>query len=234
MEFFTSILEFFREQEAIIYGAGLLILVLVLLKIFEQSWLFYRQALYKASIEWALLEIIVPREVMRTPRAMEQFFLNLHGLRNAPGDLLEKYIDGEVTQWWSLEMISYGGEIHFYIRTPKRHQKMVAAGIYAQYPNAEVIEVIDYAADIPERTSGYYEQGLNMFGSEILLRKEDYYPITIYEVFEKDKTELSIDPISALLEVLANIRKEERVYIQILIRPRGADWNEEADRKSVV
>lgn len=233
IEPFSPILGFLQTNSAIFQWLGILILLVVLTKLFEQTWLFYRQSLFKNAIEWALLEIKIPREVMRTPRAMEQFFMNLYALRNVPGNFAEKYIDGEVTLWWSLEIVSFGGEIHFYIRTPKKHKKMTEAGLYAQYPNAEVIEINkEYLDLLPKQTKEIYQKGYDIFGSEFILRQPDFYPITTYERFELSKEEMSIDPLSALLEVLANIHKEETVFIQILIRPAGPEW-QEAGKKFV-
>src|SRR3989338_10054761 len=168
----------------ILQWAITLVVLIALFIIFRQAWLFSRTSLYKNAIEWTLLEIKIPREVQQTPKAMEQFFMNLHGLRNAPVNFLEKYIDGEVTLWWSLEIVSFGGEVHFYIRTPSKYKKMTAAGIYAQYPNAEVVEVPDYLNDMPKTTIDIYKQGNNFFGGEFVLTKEDFYPITTYKEFE--------------------------------------------------
>lgn len=207
-----------------------LALLLALFDIFKQTWLFYKQSLFKKEIEWTLLEIQIPREVQKTPRAMEQFFMALHGLRNAAGDFLEKYIEGEVTLWWSLEMASFGGEIHFYIRTPKKHRKMTEAALYAQYSNVELVEVEDYLNQIPNETKEIYKNADNIFGGEFILRKEDVYPITTYERFEADKETMALDPISALLEALAHIHKEEKVFLQIIIRPAGTGWQEEAKK----
>ena len=41
--------------------------------------------------------------------------------------------------------------------------------------------------EIPSETKGIYEKGGNIFGGEFVLRKEDVYPITLYEKFEIDK-----------------------------------------------
>lgn len=210
--------------------AIVLALLLALFDIFKQAWLFYKRLLFKEAIKWTLLEIRIPREVTKTPRAMEQFFVAIHGLRNAAGDFLEKYIDGEVTLWWSLEMVSFGGEIHFYIRTPENRRKMIEAAFYAQYSNVELIEIEDYLEQIPKETKGIYQNGENIFGGEFILRKEDVYPITTYEKFEADKETMALDPISALLEALAHIHKEEKVFLQILIRPAGSGWQEEAKK----
>ncbi|MEE8131567.1 MAG: hypothetical protein V3T98_00760 [Candidatus Paceibacterota bacterium] len=230
LDSFSPLLEFIRANLAIFQWLGIFVLLLIIAKLFEQTWLFHRQVRYKNAIDWILLEIRIPREVQKTPMAMEQFFMNLHGLRNAPNNLLEKYVDGEVTMWWSLEMASFGGEIHFYIRTPKKHKKMVEAGLYAQYPYIEVFEVKDYMDEFPKNTGEIYQKGNNVFGSEFVLVKNDVYPITTYEYFEKTKEELAIDPISAFLEALSNIHKEEIVFVQFLIRPVGPEWHEAGRR----
>ncbi len=226
----SPIFKFLQVNSAIFQWLEIFVLLIFLLKIFEQTWLFYKQSIFKQGIEWVLLEIKIPREVLRTPLAMEQFFMNVHGLRNAAGNLLEKYVDGEVTLWWSLEMVSFGGEIHFYIRTPKKHKKMIEAGLYAQYPYTEMSEVKDYMDEFPKETREIYQKGNNIFGGELILKKADIYPITTYERFELSKDEMAIDPISALLEVLSNIHKEEKFYLQILIRPLGSEWQEEGKK----
>ncbi len=226
LDFFPIILEFFKVNFIIFQWLGIFILLIILIKAFKATLLFYNQSVFKQGIEWTFLEIKIPREVQRTPMAMEQFFVNIHALKNAPGNFFEKYIDGEVPMWWSLEITSFGGEVHFYIRTPKKHKKIVESGLYAQYPYIEISEVRDYMDAFPKETSEIYQKGGDIFGGEFILTKDDFYPITTYEYFEKVKGELAFDPISTLLEVLSNIGKEETVFIQILIRPVGSEWHQ--------
>lgn len=215
---------FFIVLVSIILG---IFLVFLLFKTARETWLFYKRSQFKADIDWILLEIRVPREVLKTPRAMEQFLLNVHGLRNAPGDPLETYWEGEVTLWWSLEIVSFGGEVHLYIRTPKKYKKMIEAAMYAQYPTVEMEEIKDYMDDFPKTTAEVYQKGYSIFGGEFMLRKNFIYPITTYESFELSKEELAMDPISAFFEVLSNIQKEEMVFLQFLIRPAGNEWQED-------
>ncbi|MEK7553232.1 MAG: hypothetical protein AAB504_00880 [Patescibacteria group bacterium] len=218
---------------SVVITVVLLALAIALFKIFEQVWLFYKQSLYKKAIKWTVLELRIPREVLKTPKAMEQFFINLHSLKNEPGNFLEKYTDGEVTLWWSLEIASLGGKIHFYIRTPKKHRKMFEAGMHAQYPNIEIIETEDYLNKLPSSTKEFYESNENIFGSEFNLGKKDFYPIITYDHFFNqpakldDQKQVIVDPLSALIEVLAGIHKEENVFIQILIAPLNDDWKNE-------
>ncbi|MEK7143743.1 MAG: hypothetical protein AAB820_00215, partial [Patescibacteria group bacterium] len=42
---------------------AIFIIAVVLVNIFKQTWLFYKQAAFKNSIEWVLLEIKIPRQV---------------------------------------------------------------------------------------------------------------------------------------------------------------------------
>lgn len=213
--------------------ALLLVLLVFFVKLFEQMWLFWRQSLFKKDIKWTIYEIIVPREVMKTPKAMEQFFHSVYAIRNAPGDLVEKYIDGEITLWWSFEIISRGGQLHFFMVSPKKHANMVKASLYAQYPTVELVETEDYIKDIPENTTDFYRKKYNIFGTEYVLGREDVYPITTYEQFEVTKDELAVDPMAALLEIMANIHREENFYLQILARPANPFTSTEAGRKMV-
>src|SRR3990167_5958701 len=85
---------------------------LLLLPIAKGLWREYRVMRYKRRISWATLEILMPREVRKSPKAMEQMLAQIYSLRNAPSDMLERYWDGEVTLWFSLEITSFGGDIH--------------------------------------------------------------------------------------------------------------------------
>lgn len=204
-------------------------MVFFLARLFRQMWLFYKQSLFIEETEWSFLELKIPRGIQKTPLAMEQFFINLHGMRNCAGDFYEKYVEGQITLWWSLEIASFGGKIHFYLRTPKRHRNLVEAAMYAQYPGVEITEVDDYLKKFPEKTIDIYESNENIFGNELILDKEDFYPIKTYKSFELTKEEMAIDPVSALIEVLGGLHKDENCFVQILIEPASNDWKKEAE-----
>lgn len=214
---------------SVLFWAILSALALALFNILEQALLFYRQSLFKKEIEWTILEMKIPREVLQTPRSMEQFFINLYTLKNEASDIQEKYVEGEVPLWWSFEIASFGGKVHFYIRTPKKHRKMIEAALYAQYSGIEIIEASDYIKQIPVTTKEIYESNENIFSSEFVLDKENFYPIKTYEHFELSKEELALDPVSALVESLAGVHKEENIFIQILAVPANEDWKKEGE-----
>ena len=179
----------------------------------------WRQQVFKAAVTWAILEIKLPREAKKSPKAMEHILMNIWALRNSPGNLREWYWDGEATLWYSLEMVSYSGDIHFYVRTPARYTNIVKSLFYGQYPDCEVLEVQDYIDRLPRTVPGIYESGYDIFGMEMFLGRNNAYPIRTYEFFESDEETQNLDPIAPILETLSKIKQDEIVMVQIVARP---------------
>lgn len=201
----------------------------ILWPLFESTWLFWRQELFKHEMKFVLLELRLPREIKRTPKAMEQVFTAIHSLRNSPGDLQEKWWEGEVTRWYSFEMASLGGEVHFYVRTYVKQKELVEAAFFSYYPDVEVVEVEDYINKMPSDVNDMFDSGYELWGTELLLEKPDAYPIKTYLDFEAIDEEKQFDPISTFLEILGKVKKEEMVGIQIVIAPTDEHWREEGE-----
>lgn len=187
--------------------------------IFVAIWKAWRQNLFKSAVVWSILEVKIPRESKRSPKAMEHILSNIWALRNSPGNLREWYWDGEVTLWYSFEIVSFGGEIHFYLRTPSRYVNIIKANFFGHYPDCEVEEVDDYIDRFPSTVPGLYEMGYEIFGLEMLLAKNNAYPIRTYEFHESDEESQNIDPLAGLLEVLSKIGSDEVVMMQLVSRP---------------
>lgn len=199
-----------------------LILFVVLSLIAPSLWLSYVQTYYKKSNAYTLVELHLPREVKRSPRAMEQVFTAIHGIKNSPANFEEKWWQGEVPLWFSCEIVSFGGELHFYMHIPAKHRNMIEAALYAHYPDIEVSEVAeDYIHRMPATWAEVERAGYNIFGNELILdrKKNDYYPIRTYEDFEEQVEEKQLDPIAAVLETLVKIKPQEHLWLQIIIRP---------------
>jgi len=206
----------------------------ILFLLARSLWLAYIREYYKRAIKWAMWELRLPREVLRSPRAMEQVFMSFHALRNAPGNIKEMWWDGEVAMWFSCELTSFGGELHFYLRAPERHRAIVEAALYAQYPDVELIEVNpedDYIYRLPPTWAETRAQGYNLFGSELILAERDVYPIRTYVDFEENEEERQLDPIATILETLSKVKPREHVWIQILITPRDNSWKKEGEEE---
>jgi hypothetical protein len=202
-------------------------LFLIIVPLFESSWLAWRQKSFEHDLKWVILEIFVPRETKKSPLAMEQVLMALHGLRNVAGNFEESYRYGEVTRWFCLEMVSFGGEIHFYIRFYYKQRPLVEAAFFSYYPDLELVEVDDYVSRFPINMQEAYRQGYDIWGTEMLQARDAAYPIKTYRDFESPDEDKQFDPISIFLEVLGKVKKEELVGIQILIAPGDDNWSHE-------
>ena len=194
---------------------------MVCILIIRKIWLekLEKEALH--AMDWVMLEIKVPRDVFKTPQAME---IILSGLEQGTpdDDWFKKWWKGEfVAAFSSLEIVSIEGNIYFFIRTQKKHKETLKALIYSQYPNAEVNEVDDYTRYVPEWKPG---NGWVLDVAEFHLAKDDPIPIKTYVDYGLDNKSLSldeeqkIDPITPLIEVLGSLRKNEQAWIQIVVR----------------
>jgi len=150
-------------------------------------WLHYVRANFISGIEWTLLEIVPPRDVLRSPKAMELFITNALYHWSIKGGL-ETYWQGAVWFWFSLELVSIDGQVHFYIRTPSRVKGLIETQMYAQFPQAQIKVVEDYTLAVDKITP---DSVWNLWGCEFKLERPDVFPIKTYIDFglEKDPKE---------------------------------------------
>ena len=188
----------------------------VLAIIFARTWIYYVRIKYNASLDRTLLEIKLPKEIHKSPVAMEIVLNVLH--QGSEGSWYDQWIKGRVRNWSSLEMVSINGKIHFFIWIESKFRQNLEAQIYAQYPTVEIYEAEDYTQKV---NFGQEGSGWSMFGSEFTLTKKDPYPIKTYVDYGLDKDpkeEFKIDPITSVLEFLASIENNEQIWIQIGVR----------------
>lgn len=197
---------------------------ILLVSLTHSAWFFWRKSLYKEGTEFILLEIKIPREILKNPKAMEQVLTAIHSLRNVQGTLAEKWWDGEITRWYSLEVVTFGGETHLYVRVYKKQKSLMEAAFLSYYPDLELVEVEDYAQRFPQDTEEMDEQGYDAWGSEVILAREAAYPIKTYEEFESPDENKQYDTMSSFLELFSSIKREEIIGFQILIAPADLDW----------
>jgi hypothetical protein len=163
------------------------------------------------------LRITLPEEVFKSPEAMEFVISQIHNTNN-PDNLMQTYIDGKRPLPYSFELVSIGGDVRFYVNVPKKKIKaLFEANLYAQYPNIEVTEELDYTAEIPMGTTDW-EWMVFHLGK----KKDQEFPIKTYIDYGLDrlpKEEEKVDPMTPMLEALASMGPDERVWIQIISRP---------------
>jgi len=171
------------------------------------------------KIKPILLEIRIPKEIVKPIRAMETVLMSIWQVFYQPPDWWEKWIDGQFQLSFALEIVSIDGDPHFYIRIPDRFRDPIETAIYAQYPEVEIVEAEDYAKKVPQDIPN---KKWNMWGTDYKLIKEDAYPIKTYSEFETEretKEEKRIDPLAILLEAMAKIKKGEQLWVQIIAKP---------------
>lgn len=189
---------------------------LLLLNVAFNGWLDYIRRGWINEQGSVLLEIKLPKEMLKTPAAMELVFNGLWE-PSSPGTFVDAFWEGKVRDWFSFEIVSIGGQVKFFIWALPRWKKIIESRIYAQYPEAEVFEVEDYAKDLR-----YDPENLNMFGVTTKLVKADAYPIKTYVEYELHKDnkeqEETIDPITPVLEYLGTRKPGEFAAMQILVQ----------------
>jgi hypothetical protein len=202
-------------------------LFLILFFTWRSLWVYWRNEVFKGKIEYSFLELRVPRIMEKSPQAMEQVFATLNSFRNTADTIKDKYIDGMVTRWYSLEIVSFGGEVHLFIRCPKDLARVVEAAFFGYYPDMDILEAKDYVEMLPKTLDEIEAKDLDFWGTEMILDKEDAYPVKSYKYFESEAEEKQFDPISTFLEILGKVQRDEILGIQLLLEPGDPKWKDE-------
>ena len=201
-------------------------LPIFLVLVFWDLWLNFIRTRFIYNLNWTVLEVKLPREITKSPRAMEIVLNMFHQTRD--GNFWEKYWMGFLRSWFSLEIVGIGGEIHFFICTQSFFRNLIEAQIYAQYPEVEIVEAEDYSK--MAFTEGF-DTEWGCFGTEFELTAEDAYPIRTYIDYGLHETltkeEQKNDPITSFLELLGSLKEGENIWFQILIRATKKDWKDE-------
>lgn len=195
-----------------VYWAPILLLIT-----FVKAWLSYVQAKFRAGLEWTVLEIKIPREISKSPRAMELVLHAFH--QTSDGSKLKQWFEGKIRAWFSLELVSIEGKVHFFIYTQRFFVDLLQSQIYSQYPEVEIHEVDDYTRYV---NYGKEDSDWDLFGTEFKFTQPDPYPIKTYIDYELDKDvkedNVHIEPMGPLIELLGSLGPGEQLWMQIPIQ----------------
>jgi len=208
--------EYYLKIWAVIFSTWPIWLPLILIGALFNIWITYIRRYWIKSKGSILLEIKLPKIIDRSPQAMEHVFDGLWEPA-AISTLAEAVWEGKLRDWFSMEIISIGGEVKFFIWALPRWKNIIESRIYAQYPGAEVSEAKDYSLSVV-----YDPEKINVWGITTKLNKPDAYPIKTYVDYElhkggKEQEEI-IDPISPVIEYLGSLKPGEQAWIQIMIQ----------------
>ena len=186
-------------------------------------WKWYQSEQYDATVKKVVLEIKIPKEVVKPMKAMEQVIAGFHGVHDV-FTWREEWLQGEFQLSISLEIASIDGKVHFYIRIPEAFRDIIESNIYSQYPDAEIFPVEDYTRFIPQPIPN---KDWEIFGFDFVATKPSCYPIKTFRDFEEvkePKEEKRLDPLANLLEGMATIGEGEQMWLQIGIQAVRDEW----------
>jgi hypothetical protein len=192
----------------------------IILYIAWQLWVLYVRAQFQAKQTHLLLEVKLPREVYKSPKAAEFFIASLYQTAGEK-NWFERYWEGKVRAHFSLEIASINGEVRFFIWTRKGFKANIEANLYSQYPGIEIHVVDDYTLPV-----SYDPEQITLWATEFDLTKDDVFPIKTYVDYGMDKDpkeEYKIDPMTPLIEFLGNLDPRQQVWIQIIVRAHKAE-----------
>ena len=143
---------------------------------------------------------------------IEPFFAGLEALFDTK---IQKKISGQ--DHISLEIISKGGLVFFYIGTPSLYKESIEKNILAQYPDAIIEEDKERGYSIFKDTKGEIAAG------NLRLLKKFFFPVKTYRYLE-------YDPLNGIVNALSKLGENCNVGIQILIRPTDNTWRFAIDK----
>ena len=156
-----------------------------------------------------VMQILVPRENEKAALAAEQMFASIHGILED----YEKCVDVV-----SFEIASTEEDgIRFYVVAPEHLSRFIEGQIYAQYPNADIKYVQDYAGNDSPTQETFITTG------EIEMEKDYIFPIKTFRSFE-------VDPLAAITGAMSELNLGEKVWLQIIARPVSNYWQEKSKK----
>ncbi len=187
-----------------------------------ELWLDWRRELFLHEAGHKLIEIKLPKEITKSPAAMEVALTALYQTGSAT--YVETFWKGKVKPWFSFEMISEDGHIRFFIWTHTKFKDLVESQIYSQYPGVEIHDVPDNE-DYVHKVQ-HDPENLPIWGTYFKLTKPNPYPIKTYIDYglgDNPKEEHKVDPMTSVLEYMGSLRKGESVWFQIMFQAHKAE-----------
>ncbi len=200
---------------------GPIFLMVLLFIIFWDLWVDYVRGKAFVNQKYSVLELKLPKETFKSPKAMEIVLNSLHN--TSDGSLYSQYWKGDIRPWYSLELISVEGVVKFLIWTESARKQGVMSALYSQFPSIEVKEIEDYT-----RSVHFDPKEIRIWAAEFKFtnKKSSAYPIKTYIDYGLDKDpkeEFKVDPMLPLIEFLGSVGPNQQVWMQLLIRAHKDD-----------
>ncbi|MHB8660621.1 MAG: hypothetical protein ACYC75_01620 [Minisyncoccota bacterium] len=191
-------------------------------------WLTLKRGEFIFSQKYILLEIKPPRSLVKTPLAMETFLSTLN-LTGGESTWFVKWLKGGIRPFFSLEIASFEGRVHFFIWTRANFRRIIESQMYAQYPGVQITEAPDYTRLISAKTDEW-----SIWGCDYKHTAPDPLPIKTYVEYGLDKVQKEpeqVDPLANLIEYMASVGKGEYLWLQFVIRAHKGEKYEKKHGK---
>ncbi len=147
---------------------------------------------------------------------MEQFLASIAGIYE--GDWRHT-IWGQ--EYISLEMLSKGGQINFYVSCPGYLSDLIEKQIHSFFHGAEISKSSNYNLFDNINSADYLNHTAS---AQIGLAKSFIYPIHTYRDLEHDS-------LNNITTALSKMGKDSNAAIQIMIRPSVTKWQKQCEQK---
>jgi len=189
----------------------------------KDFWINWRQEIFAEQNPNVLLEIRPPKNSERKIEAIEQFLDHIHALRRSM-TWWETWWKGQFILKISLEIVSFEGQIRFFIRSTYKHKNAIEHALQSQYPGVEIKELSpeeDFVNIFPDKMP---DPEFEMLGSEYVLAKPQFYPIKTYKEYEYLPAQEFLDPLRHLWELMSHLKEGEYLWYQINLVPEDEEW----------
>lgn len=191
------------------------VLVIIFGQTFWRLWKDYVRSKTILEKKYVVLELKLPKDTWKSPKAMEIFFNSLHN--TSDGSIYAKFWKGDARPWFSLELISVEGIVKFLIWTENDRKQGIMSALYSQYPEIEIKEVPDYT-----RSVHFDPKQIRIWAAEFKFTNDNAsYPIKTYIDYGLDKDpkeEFKVDPMLPLIEFMGSVGPNQQVWMQIMIQ----------------
>jgi len=190
---------------------GISVLSLIAIMLFFAVFFRFKNKLNRTKEKKTVLCISVPKELEIGPIAAEQIFSTVHGIYRKMS--FWKRLFGFRQDCVSFEMANIDKSIRFFIAFPSRFRNMIESQVYAQYPDAEIFDVDDYAS----KENPHFK---NAVGAELKFTDADIFPIKRYTQFEDKLARIAVDPIAGITSTLTKFdTPQDQAWVQIVVTP---------------
>ena len=138
--------DFYLTTLKIVFATWPVWLPILLVWLFISTWLNYKRREWLKKTGYILLEIKPPKDTAKTPAAMEMVIEGIW--EDVAGTYTTAFLEGELRDVFSLEIVSIGGQVKFFIWAFPKWKHVIESRIYTHYPGAEVVEAEDYALKV--------------------------------------------------------------------------------------